>query len=331
MTVTTRRQFATALGSAAVAWPFAAPAQQTRRIARVGYLGVLSRTAEAPRFDAFRQGLRDLGYAEGVNFIINDRWAEGDYARLPQLAAELVRSNVDVILTWTTPGSLAAKRATATIPIVMAIVGDPVASGIVGSVAQPGGNITGQSFFNPELRAKRIELLKEIVPGLAQVAVLLNPDNPAIEPELRAMERTAQSLNVHLQSFRLQPRDLVGAFEQMEERHAQAVETGDDPVFTADAGAIAAIAALAARGRLLSIGPTQFAKAGGLMGYGVDILASFRRAAVFVDKILKGAKPADLPIEQATKFETVLNLRTARTLGLDVPTATFLRADEVIE
>jgi ABC-type uncharacterized transport system substrate-binding protein len=296
-----------------------------------GGAGVLSRTGEAPRFDAFRQGLRDLGYVEGANFIIDDRWAEGDYARLPQLAAELVRSNVDVILTWTTPGSLAAKRATAAIPIVMAIVGDPVASGIVGSLAQPGRNITGQSFFNPELRAKRIELLKEIMPGLTQVAVLLNPDSPAIEPELRAMERTAQSLNVQLQSFRLQPRDLVGAFEQMEERHAQAVETGDDPVFTSDAGAIAAIAALAAKGRLLSIGPSQLAKAGGLMGYGVDIIASFRRAAVFVDKILKGAKAADLPVEQATKFETVLNLRTARTLGLDLPTATLLRAHEILE
>ena len=235
---------------------------------------------------------------------------------------------MELIVTHATPAALAAKQATTTIPIVVALLGDPVASGIVASIARPGGNITGQSLFGPELRAKRVELLKEIKPGLKEVAVLGNPDNQPADG-LKAMEMAAQLLNVRLQPFWLRPSDdLVGAFERMEQRHVEAVEIGDDPLYLPNVGAIAA---LATRARLLSIGPTNLPKAGGLIGYGVDILASFRRAAVFVDKILKGAKPADLPFEQPTKFETVLNLRTARTLGLDLPTATLLRADEVIE
>jgi putative ABC transport system substrate-binding protein len=267
-------------------------------------------------------------YVEGTNIIVEYRWAEDNYRRIPELVTDLVRSNVELIVTHTTPGALAAKQATTTVPIVVALMGDPVASGIVASIARPGGNITGQSLFGPELRAKRVELLKEIMPGLKEVAVLVNPDNPSNETVLKAMEMAAQLLNVRLQPFPLKPSDdLVGAFERMEQRHVEAVDIGDDPLVPN----VEAIAALATRGRLLSIGPTNFPKAGGLIGYGVDIPASFRRAAVFVDKILKGAKPADLPFEQPTKFETVLNLRTARTLGLNLPTATLLRADEVIE
>jgi putative ABC transport system substrate-binding protein len=212
---------------------------------------------------------------------------------------------VELIVTHTTPGALAAKQATTTVPIVVALLGDPVASGIVASIARPGGNITGQSMFGPELRAKRVELLKEIMPGLKEVAVLGNPDNQPADG-LKAMEMAAQLLNVRLQPFWLRPSDdLVGAFKRMEQRHVEAVEIGDDPL---DLPNVGAIAALATRARLLSIGPTNLPKAGGLIGYGVDILASFRRAAVFVDKILKGAKPADLPFEQPTKFETVLRL-----------------------
>jgi putative tryptophan/tyrosine transport system substrate-binding protein len=324
-----RREFLTLLGGTVAAWPLAARAQQPRKVARIGLLGLLSATSEAPLVEAVRQGLRDYGYVEGTNLTIEYRWAEGNNARLPELAAELVRSNVDVIVTYTTPGSLAAMRATTTIPIVMALVGDPVASGIVASFNRPGGNITGQSFFNPELRAKRIELLKEIMPRLAQVAVLLNPDNPATGLELQAMEATAQSLNVKLQPFWLRgASEFVSAFEKMEQGHVEAVETGDDPTFTANVGAIAA---LSTRGRFLSIGPTWVPQAGGLMGYGVDLFATYRYAAVFVSKILLGAKPADLPIEQATKFQFVLNLKTAKALGLDVPNAMLLRADQVIE
>jgi putative ABC transport system substrate-binding protein len=283
----------------------------------------------ASRLEGFRQGLRDFGYVEGTNIIVEYRWAEGRYERLPELAAELVRSNVDLIVTHATPGSLAAKRATTTIPIVMASIGDPVASGVVASVARPGGNITGQSFFNAELRAKRIELLKEVMPRLGEVAVLLNADNPAIAAEFQAMETTAHSLNVRLEPFRLRTSsELVSAFEAMEQARLQAVETGDDVL---SVGNVGAIVALAARGRVLSIGPEEVARAGGIMGYGVDVAAIFRHAAFFVDRILKGANPADLPIEQASKFQFVVNLKAAKALGLDVPTATLLRADEVIE
>jgi putative ABC transport system substrate-binding protein len=283
----------------------------------------------ASRLEAFRLGLRDFGYIEGTTVNVEYRWAEGRYERLPGLVAELVRSKVDLIVTHGTPGSLAAKRATTTIPIVMASIGDPVAVGIVTKLARPGGNITGQTFFNPELRAKRIELLKEVMPRLTRVAVILNADNPATGPEFQAMETTAQSLNVKLLPFRLRTSsELVGAFESMEQASVEAVETGDDPL---SVGNVGAIVALAARGRLLTIGPEDVARAGGTMGYGVDFVATFRRAASFVDRILKGANPADLPIERASKFQFILNLKAAKALGLDVPTATLLRADEVIE
>jgi putative ABC transport system substrate-binding protein len=234
---------------------------------------------------------------------------------------------VDLIVTHATPGSLATKRATPSIPIVMALVGDPVASGVVASVARPGANITEQSFFNAELRSKRIELLKEVMPRLTQVAVLLNADNPAARPEFGAMETTAQSLNIKLHPFWLRgTSELVGAFEKMEQAHLEAVETGEDPLSIDNVGAIVA---LATRGRMLSIGPEDVARAGGTMGYGVDIV--YRHAAFFVDRILKGANPGDLPIERASKFQFVLNLKATKELGLDVPTATLLRADEVIE
>jgi putative ABC transport system substrate-binding protein len=283
----------------------------------------------ASRLEAFRLGLRDFGYIEGTTVNVEYRWAEGRYERLPGLAAELVRSKVDLIVAHGTPGSLAAKRATTTIPIVMANIGDPVAVGIVTKLARPGGNITGQTFFNPELRAKRIELLKEVMPRLSRVAVILNADNPATGPEFQAMETTAQSLNVKLLPFRLRTSsELVSAFESMEQASVEAVETGDDPL---SYGNVGAIVALAARGRLLTIGPEDVARAGGTMGYGVDFVATFRHAASFVDRILKGAHPADLPIERASKFQFILSLKAAKALGLDVPTATLLRADEVIE
>jgi len=324
-----RREFITLLGSAAAAWPLAARAQQAGKVPRIGFLGMASPSTFALRLEAFRLGLRDLGYIEGTTVIVEYRWAEGRYERLPGLAAELIRSKVDLIVTHGTPGSLAAKRATTTIPIVMASIGDPVAVGIITKLARPGGNITGQTFFNPELRAKRIELLKEVMPRLSRVAVILNADNPATGPEFQAMETTAQSLNVKLLPFRLQTSsELVSAFESMEQASVEAVETGDDPL---SFGNVGAIVALAARGRLLTIGPEDVARAGGTMGYGVDFVATFRHATSFVDRILKGANLADLPIERASKFQFILNLKAAKALGLDVPTATLLRADEVIE
>jgi len=236
---------------------------------------------------------------------------------------------VDLIVTHGTPGSLAAKGATTTIPIVIASIGDPVAVGIVTSVARPGGNVTGQSFFNPELRAKRIELLKEVMPRLTHVATILNADNPATGPEFEAMAATAQSLDLKLQPFRLRTAsELVSAFESMEQARVQAVETGDDPLTVGNAGAIVA---LAARARLITIGPEEIAHAGGVIGYGADLVATWRRTAVFVDKILKGANPADLPIERAAKFQFVLNLKAAKALGLTVPKPLLTSADELIE
>jgi ABC-type uncharacterized transport system substrate-binding protein len=324
-----RRQFIALAGGAATTWPFAASAQQAGKMPRIGFLGPASPSTLASRLEGFRQGLRDFGYIEGATITVEYRWAEGRYERLPELAAELVRSKVDLIVTHSTPGSLAAKRATTTIPIVIMSIGDPVAAGIVTNVARPGGNITGQTFFSPELRAKRIELLKEVKPSLARVGVILNADNPAIGPEFAAMETTAQSLNVELLPFRLRtPSELVSAFESMEQAHVEAVETGEDPLAMGNVGAIVA---LAARGRLITIGPQEVPRAGGTLSYGVDLVANDRHAASFVDRILKGANPADLPFERASKFQFILNLKAAKTLGLDVPTATLLRADEVIE
>ncbi len=323
-----RRAFITLVGGAA-AWPLVARAQRPAKSV-IGFLSMASRSTFASRIEGFRLGLRDFGYIEGTNITVEYRFAEGHYERLPELAAELVRSKVDLIVTHGTPGSLAAKRATTTIPIVMTSIGDPVATGIVASIARPGGNITGQTFFNPELRAKRIELLKELMPHLTRVAVILNADNPAaVGPEFQAMEKAAQALNIKLQPFRLrEPSELVSAFEKMEQAQAEAVETGDDPL---SVGNVGAIVALAARGRLLSIGPEDVPRAGGVIGYGADIVALFRSAAIFVDRIFKGANPADLPIERVSKFQFILNRKAAKALGFEVPQSILLRADEVIE
>jgi putative tryptophan/tyrosine transport system substrate-binding protein len=327
-----RRQFITLLGGAAAACPLAARAQQSGKVARIGFLsGASPNTAGYPnRVAALRSGLRDHGYVEGANLVIEYRWAEENYARLPALAADLVRSNVDVIVTHGTPAALAAKRATATVPIVMAIIGDPTATGVVTSVARPGGNITGSSYFSPEVNAKRIELLKEAMPQLTRTAVLLNPDNPMqMGAELQAMQTVAQSLKLQLKPFPVRAlNEFEGVFDDIQREHVEAVLVGEDAIFLAN---IAAIAAFANKRRLLSIGTRELVQAGGIISYGIDFPAAFRRAAVFIDKILKGSKPGDIPIEQATKFEFVLNLRAAKTLGFEVPTPILLRADEVIE
>jgi putative ABC transport system substrate-binding protein len=279
--------------------------------------------------EALRTGLRDLGYLEGKNVVIDYRWAEGKYDRLPDLAGELVRLGVDVLVTHGTPGALAAKRATTTIPIVVATSADAVASGLVESLARPGGNITGSTYFIPELNAKRLEIFRELFPHISRMAVLVNPANPAMVPIIQAMELTARSLKMGLQQFPARgPNEFGGAFSAMTTSRVDAVVIIEDPFFRASAGVLAG---LAMQKRLPSAGFKEFAEAGGLLGYGVDILELFRRAAYFVDRILKGAKPADLPVEQPTKFELVINLKTAKALGLTIPPSLLQRADEVIQ
>ena len=324
-----RREFITVLGGAA-AWPLGARAQQRAKVAHIGYLGLVSASWHTPRITAFRAGLRDLGYAEGKDIVIEFRWAEGRYDQLPALAAELVRLNVDVIVTHTVPGAIAAKQATSTIPIVITAATDLLAFGLVESLARPGGNLTGLSFFNAELVAKRLELLKELAPSLAKAAVLLNADNKAgNQLILRELEPTAKALKVELLTFEARgPGDFEGAFAAMISQQIGAAVLHEDPMLNANSKAIVDIVA---RHRLLACGFPDFAAAGGLMAYGVNLPEMDRRAAVFVDKILKGAKPADLPVERATKFMTIVNLRTARAMGIDIPTSILLRADEVIE
>jgi putative ABC transport system substrate-binding protein len=324
-----RREFITLLGGAAVAWPLAADAQQTAKVARIGFLGSTFASNWASRVEAFRSGLRDLGYVEGENIAVEFRWAEERYDRLADLAAELVRLKVDVLVTFGTPGSLVAKRATKTIPIVMVHSGDAVAAGIVASLPRPGGNLTGMTYFVPELMGKRIEWLKELIPRITQVAILVKPDNPFFGPAIRSLENSAKSLNVSLQQFEARaPNDFADAFATMAKDGVDAVVILEDAVFVSNARAIAD---LAVKHRLSSAGFNEFAEAGGLIGYGVDFFEMYRRAGGFVDKILKGAKPADIPVEQATKFVAVINLKTAGALGLNVPPMLLARADEVIE
>ena len=324
----TRRRIVLALGAGALA-PLASFAQQSAKVARIGFLGPGFAAATADRVEALRAGLRDLGYVEGKNIVIEFRWAEVKYDRLPELATELVRLKVDVIVTSTTPGTRAAKQATTTIPIVSAISGDPVAAGLVASIARPGGNITGSTFFDPELMAKRLELLKEVFPRTKQVAVLVNTDNPLFGPILQAMEITARSLKVGLQQFKVRrAEEFDGAFSAMAKQRVDAVVINEDPVLY---NSNKAIANLAAKQRLLSAGGKDFVEAGGLLAYGVDVPGMYRRAAFFVDKILKGANPGDMPIERAAKFELIINMKTAKALGLTIRESILFRADKLIE
>jgi len=317
-------------GLCLLAAPLASLAQQQAKVWRIGFLGATSASGYARQVEALRAGLRDLGYVEGKNIVIEYRWAEGNFERLPQLAAELVRLKVDIIVAHGTPGILAAKSVTTTIPIVMANTGEAVATGLVASLARPGRNVTGSTGFSPEAAAKRLELLKDAFPRTRQVAVLFNPDNPSyIRLSLPAMEAAAKSLKLELQQFPVRgPGEFDSAFAAMAKRRVDAVVIGQDAVLTANVGAIAN---LAARMRLSSIGPSELAEAGGLMAYGANRLDLFRRAGYFVDRILKGAKPADLPVEQATRFEMVLNLKTAKAFGIQFPQAVLARADRVIE
>ena len=328
--VNQRRRLFLGAGAAVVAGriPVLAHAQSPK-VARIGFLGAISAAAYAQQLEGLRAGLRDFGYVEGRNLAIEFRWAEGKYERLPGLAAELVRAGAQVIVTHGTPGTQAARKATSTVPIVTAIATDLVASGVVASLARPGGNVTGTTFFNGELGAKRLEMLKEVVPATTQAAVLVNPENPSAAMDVKAVEAAAATLKIALQRVAVRGAgEIEGAIESAAKSRAQAFVFFEDATLLANA---ARIAAFAAKQKLPAAGNREFAEAGGLIGYGVNFRETFRRAAYFVDKILKGAKPGDIPIEQATRFELVLNVKAAKALGIKVPQSILVRADRVIE
>jgi putative ABC transport system substrate-binding protein len=310
--------------------PPAAEAQQRVRLPRIGYLGTSSASLEPELVKAFQKGLRDFGYVEGQNIAIEYRWAEGNDHRLPDLVADLVRLKVDLILTAGTPGALAAKRATQTIPIVMAVTGDAVGAGLVSSLARPGGNLTGLTAMVPDLEGKRLELLREVFPTLTTVAVLLNTANPYNTIVWEQTQVSARALGV-----KVQPVDLRGP-EEFKDAFAKLVrQRPDGLVMLADRFLLAhrtQIVDFVAKNRLPAIYPYRdFVVAGGLMSYSPNYEDLFLRSATYVDKILKGAKPSDLPIERPTKFELVINLKTAKALGLTISPSVLMRADQVVE
>jgi putative ABC transport system substrate-binding protein len=331
--VTTRRAFLRTLAGGLLAAPLVADAQQPAgKVYRLGYLSVGSGTSTYLRpVEAFRQGLRELGWVEGQNIVIEYRWAEGRVDRLPGLAEELVRLKVDVIAASPTPAALAARNATRTIPIVGMSLTEPVAVGLVASLARPGGNVTGVTYgVDTDIFGKQLGLLKEAIPKVRRVAVLWNPGNSPAQPLIMSsVKAAAQSLGLQLQLLEArEPGEFDGAFAAMAKERAGALLLPGDPMHFLHR---ARLADLALKGRLPSMSTQwQWVEAGGLMSYGPSLPDLYRRAATYVDKILKGAKPADLPIEQPTKFEMVINLKTAKALGLTIPTSLLQRADEVI-
>jgi ABC-type uncharacterized transport system substrate-binding protein len=310
--------------------PVLVEAQTPPKVYRIGMLEVVPATSNTANLDSFRQGLRELGYVEAQNFVIEYRSADGRAGRFPGLASELVRLNVDVIVTRGTPAALAAKQATATIPVVMASSGDPVRSGIVASLAQPGANVTSLSALATDVQGKLLELLREMVPQVARVAFLFNMSNPVLQAQWKEAERTARSMGLRSQLLDVRIiHDLEPALDAAAKQRADAVIIGIDAVTQVHREQI--IGALAKR-RLPAISrEREFVDAGGLMPYGIHYADSYRRAATYVDKILRGAKPGALPVEQATKLELVVNLKTAKTLGLTIPPSVLVRADQVIE
>jgi len=325
-----RRAFMALIAGGLLAAPLPAAAQQPGRVYRIAFLGVSTPALEAELVAAFRQGLRDHGYIEGRNIVTEYRWAEGRYDRYAAFVAEAVSLKVDVIVTEGTPAAIAAREGTSTIPIVMAVIGDPIAAGIVSSVARPGGNITGSTSMTPEIDAKRLELLKELVPDASRVAVLWNPVNPNNRARIPTMQAAARSLRLTL--------ELVGAGD------SEQLEQGFGAIVAARSQALimeSDLALLSRRERIVDFATKrrlpglyayrEFVEAGGLASYAPSYSAMFRRAATYVDKILKGAKPGELPIEQPTKFELVINLKTAKALGLTISPALLQRADHVIE
>jgi putative ABC transport system substrate-binding protein len=302
---------------------------QNAKTVRIGFLGPNSAASTSSRMESLRAGLRELGYVEGKNLAIESRWADGNYDRLPDLARDLVGLKVDLILTSGTPGTRAARSATATIPIIMVTSGDPVALGLVASLARPGGNITGASNFSPELSAKRIELIKEAFPSTQRVGVLFNPDNSINDRNVPAMEQTSKGLKLVLQKIAVRSADdFKNAYSAMSKLRVEAVALPEDDFLSATN---AKVVELVSKQRLPSIGRADFAEAGGIIGYGVNFFDLYRRAAIFVDKIVKGAKPGDLPVEQPRKFDFVINLKAAKQIGLTIPPNVLARADKVIK
>jgi putative ABC transport system substrate-binding protein len=307
-----------------------AGAQQAKKIPRIGFLASVSASSDADRIEAFRQGLRELGYVEGQNVTIEYRWADGKFEQLPDLAAELVRLKVDVIVAVVTQASLTAKKATGTIPIVMVGVSDPVGSGLVASLARPGMNITGTSSMTAEIIGKLLELLKETLPKISRVAALWNPANSVFQAlQLRETEVAARALGVQLRILEARgPDEIDRAFAAMVKERTKALLILGDPVFTSHRKRIAD---LAAKYRLPAVsGTREYVEAGGLMAYGPSFPDMHRRAATYVDKILKGTKPADLPVEQPKKFEFIINLKVAKQIRLTIPPNVLARADKVI-
>jgi putative tryptophan/tyrosine transport system substrate-binding protein len=323
-----RRQFITLLGGAA-AWPLAARAQQVPRLPTIGFLGSATPSAQSQWVAALVQRLREVGWIEGRNIAIEYRWGEGRAERFAEVAAEFVRLKVDVIVTSGTPPVLAAKQATGVIPIIFAAAGDPVGTGLVASLARPGGNVTGLSIQAPDLAGKRLELLREVVAGLRRVAVIGNVGNPLSVLEMHEVQAAAKTLGLETAVLEIRrAEDIAPAFEALKSG-AQALCVVFDPLMTTNR---IRINTLALGARLPTMhGLRDYVEAAGLMSYAANIPDLFRRAADYVDKILRGAKPADLPIEQPTKFELVVNLTTAKAIGLTIPPTLLARADEVIE
>jgi putative ABC transport system substrate-binding protein len=325
-----RRAFLGAMAIGLLATPLAVEAQPAAKVHHVGFIGNSTAALEANLVAPLREGFRELGYVEGRDLIIDYRWADGDYNRFPALVAELIALKVDILVTAGTPAALAVKRATKTIPLVMVAVGDPVGTGLVASLARPGGNLTGLVSIAPDLEGKRLELLREILPKLSSVSILTNPANPfhAIsEKQVRAAAGTLQ-LKVRFVNVRAEP-ELDAAFETLERDRPGALLMLADRVFLHNR---VRIAEFATRHRIPGIyAYTELVDAGGLMSFGPSYPGMHKRAAYFVDKILKGARPGDLPMEQPAKFELVVNLKAARALGLTIPKAILLRADQVIE
>ena len=306
-----------------------AEAQQPKQTPRIGYLQAPPPSVVVARTNAFRQGLHDLGYIEGKNVIIEWRYADGKIDRVPAIVAELVRLNVDIIVSGGSVVTQSAKKATKTIPIVMAQEADPVGSGLVASLARPGGNITGLATLAPELSGKQLELLKEIVPALSRVAVLESPGNSGNAPSLRETERAGRAFGVKIQHIDISHNDIESAFQTATKARADAILVLSSPFATSQRKKITT---LAAQNKLASVSDrAEFVEDGGLMTYSVSSTDLFRRAAVYVDKILKGSTPADLPVEQPTKFELVINLKTANQIGLTSPPNVLARADRVIK
>jgi ABC-type uncharacterized transport system substrate-binding protein len=324
-----RREFITLLGGAAVAWPLAARAQQPAKLPIIGYLGPSTRSVDAHRLGALVQRLRELGWIEGRTIVIEYRWAEGRNEHLAKVTAEFVRLKVDVIVTAGTAAVVTAKQATSVIPIVFAVAGDPVGTGLVASLARPGGNVTGLSNQSADLAGKRLELLREVVPSLRRLAILANAGSPIGVLEMREAQAAARTLGFEVATVEIRrAQDIAPAFDALK-GPADALYVCSDPLVTTNR---IRINTLALGARLPTMhGQGDNVEAGGLMSYGANYPDLHRRAADYVDKILRGAKPTDIPVEQPTKFDLVINLTTAKVLGLTVPPSLLTTADEVIE